>query len=174
MCLTVLCLYIDLTAHRAPAALLGWGGFSKRASAFTTFAIVLGCAAGLLYRWAYDMAPVPAAFGLCAPAAVLIGVTEEILYRGYIQGRMRRFGPLQAAALASLCHSAYKCALFLMHDQPVKIDLWLLGVLTFAGGLGLGMLKERSGSLLPSMAAHGVFDLIAYGEHARAPWWVWS
>lgn len=174
LCLTALSLYTDLMAHHAPGVLLGLDRFSKRTSVFTAFGVVSGCALGLVYRWAYDMPPFPAAFGLFAPAAVLIGATEEVLYRGYIQGRMRRFGPLGAAAFASLCHSAYKCALFLLHNQPVDIDLWTLGMLTFAVGLGFGMLRERSGSLLPSIAAHGMFDLIAYGGYARAPWWVWS
>jgi hypothetical protein len=24
------------------------------------------------------------------------------------------------------------------------------------------------------LAAHGAFDLVVYGELARAPWWVWN
>ena len=111
---------------------------------------------------------------LVLAVAVLIGATEEVLYRGYIQGRVRRFGPFKAAVFAALCHSAYKGSLFVFHNQPVDINMFLLVACTFTVGLVLGVLRERAGSLLPAVAAHVVFDIVAYGAYAQAPWWVWS
>ena len=116
----------------------------------------------------------PVAFGIFAPVAVLIGATEEVLYRGYIQGWMQEFGVFKAAAFGALCHSAYKVFLFFLHNQPVEINLLFLGVCTFAVGLTLGLLKEWAGSLLPAVSAHVVFDIVAYGSYPQAPWWVWS
>jgi len=172
--LTLLTLFTDLRTESSPAVLMGLNQFSKRVFVFTARGISFGCALGLFYRWGYDMELFPRAFGIFAPVAVMIGATEEILYRGYIQGRVQKFGPFKAAAFAALCHSAYKCALFAFHNQPVDINMLLLGTFTFAVGLALGILRERAGSLLPAVAAHVVFDIVAYGEYAQAPWWVWT
>lgn len=172
--LTLLTLLSDLRMETSPAVLMGLEQFSKRVFVFSACGIVFGCALGIFYRWGYGMELFPRAFGIFAPVAVLIGATEEVLYRGYIQGRVHEFGPFRAAAFAALCHTAYKCALFVFHNQPVDIHMCLLGICTFAVGLALGVLRERAGSLLPAVAAHVVFDILAYGAYAQAPWWVWS
>jgi membrane protease YdiL (CAAX protease family) len=174
LCLTLMTLFNDLRAHSYPAALMGLDKFSKTVFVFLVYGSILGCALGMGYRWGYGMELFSGTFGVFAPVAVLIGATEEILYRGYIQGRVHRFGPFKAAAFAALCHTAYKCSLFVFHNQPVDINMFLLGTFTFGVGLTLGILRERAGSLLPAVAAHVVFDIVAYGEYAQAPWWVWS
>jgi membrane protease YdiL (CAAX protease family) len=172
--LTLLTLFTDLRTNRSPAVMMGLDQFSKRVFIFTTCGIGFGCALGMFYRWAYGMELFPGTLGVFAPVAVLIGATEEILYRGYIQGRAHRVGAFKAVAFAALCHTAYKCSLFAFHNQPVDINIFLLGTCTFAVGLALGVLRERAGSLLPAVAAHVVFDIVAYGAYAQAPWWVWS
>jgi membrane protease YdiL (CAAX protease family) len=172
--MTFLALFTDLRTNRSPAVLIGLGQFTKRVFIFTGCGTGLGSALGLFYRWGYDMKLFPSTLGVFAPVAVLIGATEEVVYRGYIQGRVHRFGPFKAAAFAALCHTAYKCSLFTFHSQPVDINMFLLGACTFVVGLVLGVLRERTGSLLPAVAAHVLFDIMAYGAYAQAPWWVWS
>lgn len=174
LCLTFLTLLSDLRTHSTPAALMGLDHFSRRVGVFTACGILFGCALGFYYRWGYEMELLPAAFGIFAPVAVLIGATEEALYRGYIQGRVQGFGTFRAAVFGALCHGAYKVCLFVFHNQPVDIHLLFLGMCTVAVGLVLGVLRERSGSLLPAVAAHGMFDIVAYGQYTQAPWWVWT
>lgn len=158
----------------SPGTLLGLNKFSKVVAVYSAFGLVLGVVMGIAYRWGYGMELLPSAFGLFAPVAALIGATEEILYRGYIQGRVQRLGPFGAVAFAAFCHTAYKCSLFVFHNQPVQINMLFLAVCTFGVGLALGTLRERAGSVLPPLAAHVLFDIMAYGEYAQAPWWVWS
>lgn len=174
LCLTFMTLFNDLRTNSNPAVLMGLDQFSKKVLTFTGYGSIFGCVLGIVYRWAYGMELFPGTLGVFVPVAVLIGATEEILYRGYIQGRVHRFGPFKAAAFAALCHTAYKSSLFAFHNHPVDINIFLLGTCTFAVGLVLGVLRERAGSLLPAVAAHVVFDIVAYGEYAQAPWWVWS
>jgi len=46
-------------------------------------------------------------------------------------------------------------------------------VWTFVGGAAFGVLRARAGSVWPAVAAHVSFDLLAYGDAAQTPWWVW-
>jgi membrane protease YdiL (CAAX protease family) len=116
----------------------------------------------------------PTTLTLFAPVAALVGATEEVVYRGYMQGRLRALGPLPAVALAALGHTAYKCALFALPGRLVGIDFGILAACTFLGGLLFGALRERAGSVLPPLVAHACFDILVYGELAHAPWWVWA
>ncbi len=127
-----------------------------------------------LYRWSCARALFPGALLGFAPLAALIGGTEEIVYRGYVQGRARRLGVFPAVVLASLCHAAYKCALFALPASPVQTDFLFLATWTFLGGLVFGALRELAGSIAPALAAHACFDIVVYGDLAQAPWWVWS
>ena len=55
-----------------------------------------------------------------------------------------------------------------------QINMLFLAACTFGVGLALGILRKRAGGVLPPVAAHVLFDIMAYGEYAQAPWWVWS
>jgi membrane protease YdiL (CAAX protease family) len=73
-------------------------------------------------------------------------VLEEVMFRGVLQGRLlallgRRAGLLTTAMAFALCHGA-----------PAVLPIH------FAGGLGLGWLRERTGTLLPGMFAHFVYN----------------
>ena len=141
---------------------------------FTVLGILIGIALALLYRWGYDLHMQPAGLGRFALIGALIGATEEVLFRGYIQGRLRGLGPLLALALAALCHTAYKSALFLFPPFPLQINFAFFGGSTFMGGLIFGAMREHTGSVIPPLAAHASFDIMVYGDYAGAPWWVWG
>ena len=142
--------------------------------AFLLSGLVIGAALGILYRWRYAGHLLPTTLTLFAPVAALVGATEELAYRGYVQGRLRVLGPLPAVALAALGHTAYKCALFALPGRSVQIDVGIFAACTFFGGLLFGALRERSGSVLPPVVAHACFDILVYGELSHAPWWVWA
>ena len=106
--------------------------------------------------------------------ACLIGATEELIFRGWLLGKARTFGWPTAVVIAAVAHTAYKTALFAWPAIPDAVDLAGISQLTVAGGIVLGLLRAFSGSVLPSLVAHAVFDFVVYRHVAHAPWWVWG
>lgn len=100
-----------------------------------------------------------------AALAALIGAAEELIYRGYVYGRMRAWGPLCAGATAAAGHTLYKCALFALTSSLAEL-LFLAGV-TFLAGLLFGLLRERLGGTVFPVAAHAAFDILVYGGWPR-------
>ncbi len=169
-----LAVHRSLTRESPRAALFGISRLSRPAIVLTVLGCVVGLALGVLYRWYCDRALFPGALRGFAALAALIGATEEIVYRGYVQGRARTLGAFPAVVLAALCHAAYKCALFALPASPVQTDFLVLATWTFLGGLVFGALRELAGNIAPALAAHACFDIVVYGDLAQAPWWVWS
>lgn len=93
-------------------------------------------------------------------AIVLIGPGEELLFRGGVQGRLRRsFGPFPAIVLAS--------ALFGLVHIPAVVARSAVGVggyvlTTFVLGLVLGWLYEHTDNLVVPALAHGVYNAILF------------
>lgn len=80
--------------------------------------------------------------------SVVAPIVEETFFRGFVYGWMRGHLNVPAAAVLSGCFFA------LVHFQPVIfIPLAVLGV-------GLALLYEYSGSLLPGMIVHALFNLV--------------
>ena len=156
------------------SAVVGITRPSRRALILVVAGCALGIAGGVVYRWSSDGGLFPDELRWFALVAVLIGGAEEVAYRGYIQGRVRCLGAFPAVVLAALCHTAYKCALFLLPASPVEIDFCFLATFTLLAGLAVGALREISGNVIPALAAHVCFDIVVYGGLARAPWWVWG
>lgn len=94
-------------------------------------------------------------------AIVLIGPGEELLFRGGVQGRLRRtFSPLPAIVLAS--------ALFGLVHVPAVVASSPVGVgsyvfTTFVLGLVLGWLYEYTDNLVVPALAHGLYNAILFG-----------
>jgi membrane protease YdiL (CAAX protease family) len=86
---------------------------------------------------------------------------EELFYRGYLQARLRRrFGPVPAivAAAALFAVRHYTQVLIAWPHVPWgPATIWVAGA--FVVGLGMGALYERSGSLLPPIVSHYLFNL---------------
>jgi membrane protease YdiL (CAAX protease family) len=154
-------------------AVFGLSPSSRNVAMLTPIGCILGLLLGLSYRGAYRLSLVPDALAPFVVPAALIGATEELVFRGYIQGRIRSSGFLRAPAFAALGHAAYKSALFVFSPDGVEIDLPLLASLTFIAGLALGLLRQLSGSVFSPLAAHVLFDVLAYGDRSEAPWWIW-
>ena len=137
-------------------------------------AIALGVILGMLTRTRFELTLIPAGFTGIAIVAPLIGAMEELLFRGYIQGQMRPVGKLFSIVTASTLHTTYKLLVILTLAIPLQFDFFFLIFWTFIGGLLFGSLRELSGSTLPPVIAHAVFDIVLYGGLATAPVWVWS
>jgi hypothetical protein len=75
--------------------------------------------------------------------------------------------------LAAGAHTAYKTALFVWPPGYMEVDYGFLVTWTLVGGAAFGALRAACGTVWPAVAAHMAFDLVAYGDAAEAPWWVW-
>ncbi len=106
--------------------------------------------------------------------AMAIGAAEELLFRGFIQGRFARLGWPAAVLLATLAHTAYKSALFAFPQEAWVTRFFIVAFFTFLVGSMLGLMRHFSGSVLPAVTAHVLFDILVYGDWAQAPWWVWG
>lgn len=87
--------------------------------------------------------------------AVIAPVVEEITFRGFIYGGLRRRWGVTASVLVSSLVFA------LAHTFSVGGSILLLGPSLFIAGLALALVYERSRSLIPGMVLHASFNLIA-------------
>jgi membrane protease YdiL (CAAX protease family) len=156
--------------------ILGFGTFVRGAAPYLLSGCVIGAVFGLIYRVFSDMGALPTRMGGFIIFAASIGAAEEILFRGYVQNRLRCLTPAVAIVLASVAHTIYKSALFVLPPDSIDIGFSYKSfvVLTFFGGAVFGSLRELSGSVLPPLIGHVLFDIIVYGQNSAAPWWVWS
>ncbi len=142
-------------------------------------ALGLAVLAAVAYRRLLGEEWFPASLHWFAVAAMAIGATEELLWRGWMQGALTKSLGSPAAVLAAAgAHAAYKTALFLFPPDGIARQssgalLFLAGA-TFGFGAILGLIRLRQGTIAGPMAFHMLFDLLVYGQCASAPWWVWQ
>ncbi len=168
---------IERSLRRTPgaAALLGVDGFRWKAARFTFVGLVAGVILGALYRLELELPLLPGGgWGAFVGLACLVGATEELVYRGWLQGRLQPWGAFAAVMAAAAAHAAYKSALFAWPPAPSAVNGVIVAGWTFVGGVIFGGLRQVSGSVLPAVAAHAAFDLLVYGAVVHAPWWVWG
>jgi membrane protease YdiL (CAAX protease family) len=106
----------------------------------------------------FDDIPLWAAWTFIVMSALVAGICEEIGFRGYMQVPLeKRYGPGVAIAITSLIF------LVLHLNQawapPLLPHIFALGAL-------FGILAYAAGSLIPSIIAHVVMDIINF-----AYWW---
>jgi len=78
----------------------------------------------------------------------LVPVGEELFFRGFVYGTLRRWGVAAAVGLSALFFAA-------VHQQLVHfLPIFLLGVI-------LALLYERTGSLVPAVIVHAINNLVA-------------
>ena len=103
----------------------------------------------------------------------LVGLTEELVFRGYMQSRLAVINHPMAVFFAALAHSLYKISLFLSPAALPRQDILHFFLWTLIASIIVGLLKQASKSIVPAIIAHIVFDTIVYAEMSHAPWWVW-
>ncbi|MGC1184754.1 MAG: CPBP family intramembrane glutamic endopeptidase, partial [Candidatus Dormiibacterota bacterium] len=80
---------------------------------------------------------------------------EELVFRGFIYGGLRRKWGVTVSVLVSSLIFA------LAHTFSVGGSILLLGPSLFIAGCALALVYERSRSLIPGMVLHASFNLIA-------------
>jgi uncharacterized protein len=114
------------------------------------------------YTTLYDYSRQTLGAGTVATALVYeLGMTalgEELFFRGLIAGWLlgwlgARWGNLAQALV------------FLVPHVPVILIApglwWLVLIAGFGGGLTLGLLRQRTGSILPGLLGHGIGNTVA-------------
>ena len=135
--------------------------------------ILLGILFAVMYRWHLDISLFPKSFHVFVIVAALIGGMEELVFRGFIQDYLKSTNGLFSILFSSISHTGYKCCLFLSPAVTTDINIGFLAFWTFIGGILFGTIRHFSKSLLPSLIAHALFDILVYAEYSGAPWWVW-
>lgn len=148
--------------------------FDKKVLLYCLLALAIGVLLGVLTRNSFDISLFPVRITAVALVAPLVGITEELIFRGYIQGHLSPIGKFFSVVYASTVHTSYKLLVILSLSVPLQFDFFFLVLWTFVGGLLFGILRELSKSSLPPMIAHAVFDVVLYGGLVTAPVWVWS
>ena len=82
---------------------------------------------------------------LAFTVAIITPFAEELLFRGFILGMlMKRYSDTQAIVISS--------AIFAIVHEPIAMGL------AFGGGLLYGWARVRTGSILPGMIAHAIWN----------------
>lgn len=155
-------------------SVLGSFRFTSGAVWFLVSGIIAGGILGVCYRNFFFDTLFPDYLTPFALISSLIGITEELIFRGYLQGRFREVNRIIAIFLAALAHTSYKFIVLRSLPDPAAFDFPFLITWTMIGGLIFGVLRELSDSVLPPSLAHGCFDVIVYGGFVSAPLWVWG
>jgi membrane protease YdiL (CAAX protease family) len=127
-----------------------------------------------LYRGISKVSLLPQTLTFIALIAPMIGITEELLFRGFLQGKLSSINIYAAIVLTSFAHTLYKYLVLRSLPSDIGTDFFLLIVVTFIAGLMFGVLRVLSRSIIPSCLTHGVFDVLVYGGFSTWPVWVWS
>ena len=172
--LTALAISTSLRSDEPLGSLLGITRLTHPVTGWTMVGLAAGAGLAMLFRQTSDATLLPQAFGAFVFMAAAIGAAEELLYRGYVQGRLDKLGWLAAVILAALAHTAYKTALFAFPPEGLVIQYAALAFGTLLAGAAFGLIRHVCGSVLPALTAHVLFDILVYGDWARAPWWVWG
>lgn len=135
--------------------------------------VILGIILSVLYRRHLGIEFFPRSIHFFALIAALIGSTEELIFRGFIQEHVRKINGPFSVVFGALSHTGYKVFLFLSPAVIVNVDTGFLALFTFLAGVVFGTVKYLTGSLIPAVTAHALFDIIVYAEFVYAPWWVW-
>lgn len=135
--------------------------------------LLLGAGAGIYYRFTIDTSALPVTITWFAPIAIAIGFAEEIVFRGVAFSMLQKWPAYLTIPITALLHASYKTILFLQPNIEHPVDTWFLFYTTFLAGLVLGFIRYTGKSVLPTMASHGLWDAIVYGDSPAAPWWVW-
>ena len=127
----------------------------------------------VFYRWHLGISLFPGSLHFFVLVAALIGILEELVFRGFIQEYTKSLNAPFSIFFSTFSHTGYKCCLFLSPVATGNIDIGFLALWTFIAGLLFGTLKHFSKNIIPPLIAHALFDILVYAEFISAPWWVW-
>lgn len=147
--------------------------FHRKTYFYIIAGFVFGSLLAILNNYLSGAPVLPSLLTKFAVIASLIGITEELIFRGYVQSQMASAGTLATITIATGGHTLYKYLIIRTLPNELPVNYTLLILLTFGVGFILGILRDRSKNILPPVLAHAIFDIIVYGGLQSAPVWVW-
>jgi membrane protease YdiL (CAAX protease family) len=153
---------------------LGIIPFTRKVIYYSIAGIVFGMLLGLIYNFIKADSMLPVSLTRFALIAPLIGITEELVFRGFVQSQSSSTGASASILIAASGHTLYKY--LVITTVPVDLNTFIpsLVILTFLAGVVFGMMREGSRSVIPPALAHSLFDIVVYGGLSLAPVWIWS
>ncbi len=153
---------------------LGLYEFSRKIAVYSLVGLGLGILLALRCRSISNMALLPKTLTVIAVIAPIIGITEEFLFRGFLQGKLSGINVFAAIILPTCGHTLYKYLVLRSLPVDIGIDFLSLVVFTFLAGIMCGLLRVLSKSIIPACVTHAVFDILVYGGMSTWPIWVWN
>ena len=172
--LSAICIGIFILSQNWIPQIIGSFSLTRRLICFCMAGVITGGALALVLRYFLFDTLFPTAVTKFVIIAPLIGISEELLFRGYIQGRIRESSRIISIVVAAAGHTIYKYIVLKTLSVPVEIELLFLVKWTLIGGLIFGILRDQANSVFPPCLAHGCFDILVYGGFDSAPVWVWQ
>ena len=163
-----------IVKSESPAEIFEVNRFNKRILVFCFAGLFIGVVPAFCGRYYYDLTDFPASLTIIALVSPLIGITEELVFRGYIQDRLRIVGTVGAVVIAAAAHALYKLLVLGSVADIVEVNFLALVGLTFGFGLAVGFIRAASHSVIPALVAHASFDILMYGDFTSMPVWVWG
>ena len=155
-------------------SVLGFVPISRKVLIYTMVGLVLGALLAILNNYSRGDSLFPSVLTGFALIAPVIGIMEELVFRGYVQTKLAHTGTVLAILIASAGHTIYKFIVIRTLPGEIAVNFTWLIVLTFIVGIVFGFIRDRSGSIYPAAMAHAIFDIIIYGGLVGAPFWVWG
>lgn len=174
--LALVAVVVSLSARDFKSLLFvfGLGRLTRKVINFCVAGIIFGMLLGLVYNFIKADSLLPTTLTSFALIAPLIGIMEELVFRGFLQSRFASSGPLVSVILAASGHTLYKYLVIRTVPVDLNTNIFSLIILTFLVGVVFGIMREGSRSVIPPALAHAVFDIIVYGGASMAPVWIWS
>ena len=174
--LALVAVVVSLSVRDFKSLLLvfGFGQFTRKVINYSVAGIIFGMFLGLAYNFIKADSLLPVTLTKFALIAPLIGIMEELVFRGFLQSRSLSSGPLASVILAASGHTLYKYLVIRTVSVDLNTNIFFLVILTFLVGVVFGIMREASRSVIPPALAHAIFDIIVYGGASLAPVWIWS
>jgi len=154
--------------------ILGLYKLKSRSIYFTGIAILFGVFLGLAYNYFNKFDLIPKQLTQFALTATLIGIFEEVIFRGFIYNRFKVINHIVAIICSAFAHSIYKFLVLKTFPYDLGINFVQLFFLTFIVGILFGLLRKLSKNVIPPAVAHACFDILVYGASISSPVWVWA
>jgi membrane protease YdiL (CAAX protease family) len=152
----------------------GLNEYNRKLILYSIICILAGIAMGIHSNLGHDKPVMPLFLTSTAFLVAAVGITEELVFRGFIQGALSKTSTWFGIVSASGSHAVYKVLVLWSFTVNLEIDFVDLVSYTFAVGLLAGLMRKVSGNIIPSALGHMCFDIMVYGSLAGVPVWVWG
>lgn len=174
LAITAIVISLSVFDIQSLLSLTGIIPLTRKVYTFSLAGIIFGILLGLVYNFCKADSLLPVTLTKFALVAPLIGITEELIFRGFVQTRSASAGVLATILVPASGHTIYKY--LVISTVPVDLNIYFpsLIILTFLVGMVFGIMRVASRSVIPPALAHALFDIIVYGGVSLAPVWIWS